>query len=179
MASERASNRPSFDFGSARSSNEKPEYNRRFVARILDGFVAAVPALLLAVLLPGFAGDLLGALAAAAYILFSDGLTGVPYMRRRSLGKHLMGLRPQHLGDGPMTPETSARRNWTLVLGYFGVLPLVGWLLSLAGLVLVVYETYRVVTDPQGRRWGDELAGTRVVSTSTPFGSSRPPSERP
>ena len=151
-----------FSFGSSRSSTGKPEYNRRSVARILDGFAAAVPTLLLAVLLPGFAGRLLGALAGAAYILFSDGLD-VRFMRRRSLGKRLMELRPERLDGAPMTPETSARRNWPLVVSYFSVLPIIGWLLSLAGFALVVYEVYKIITDPQGRRWGDELAGTRVV----------------
>ena len=161
MEPSRESERSSLNFGSARSTG-KPAFNRRFVARIIDRFVAAVPAVLLLVLLPGFAGEFLGALAAAAYILFSDGLD-VRFMRRRSLGKRLMELRPVRLDDAPMTPEASARRNWPLAISCFVVLPFIGVLFSLAGSILVVYETYKVVTDPQGRRWGDELAGTRVV----------------
>lgn len=162
MESRRTPRRPSFDFGSARSSTGTPAYNRRFVARIIDGFAAVVPAVLLIALLPGFAGRFLGMLAAAAYILFSDGLDA-RFMRQRSLGKHLMGLRPERLDGAAMTPETSARRNWPLVVGYLGVVPVIGWLFSLAGLALVVYECYKVFADTQGRRWGDTLASTRVV----------------
>ena len=151
------------------SDSAKPDLVKRFLARFLDGIIAAVPYMLLALLLPGFLGDLTGAIAAAAYILFSDGLD-VDFMRRRSLGKHLLSLRPQRLDGTPMTPEASLRRNWPLAVGYFGVLPFIGWLISLLSLVLVVYEIYKVVTDPQGRRWGDELAGTRVVNAASSTG---------
>jgi uncharacterized RDD family membrane protein YckC len=169
------STEPSASTFSESSSEKKVDLTQRFLARFLDGLIAAVPYLFFTFLLPGFAGELLGALAAAAYVLFSDGLD-VDYMRRRSLGKHLLGLRPQRLDGTSMTPEHSARRNWPLAVGYFGVLPFIGWLISLVSLGLVVYEIYKVVTDAQGRRWGDELAGTRVenaaAGTSSPFGSS-------
>jgi uncharacterized RDD family membrane protein YckC len=145
------------------------------VARLLDGLVAAGPYLVLDLLLPGALGKASGALAAAAYILFSDGLTGVRFMHRRSLGKHLMGLRPTRLDDDAvMTPTASARRNGPLVVGYFGGLPVVGGLFSLVGSALVLYEIYRIYTDPQGRRWGDTLAGTRVVAAASPFDAAAP-----
>ncbi|PSQ81472.1 MAG: hypothetical protein BRD46_02095 [Bacteroidetes bacterium QS_8_68_15] len=52
------------------------------MARLLDGLVAAGPYLVFDLLLPGALGEASGALAAAAYILFSDGLTGVRFMHR-------------------------------------------------------------------------------------------------
>jgi hypothetical protein len=45
--------------------------------------------------------------------------------------------------------------------------PLFGGALSAAvalfGLAVLVYEAYRVLTRDDGRRWGDELAGTQVT----------------
>lgn len=151
------------------SAAGRPDHAKRFLARFLDGLIAAVPYVLLALLLPGFLGDFLGAAAAAAYILLADGLE-LDFMNRRSVGKHVMNLRPVTLDSVPMDPEKSVLRNWPLVVGYFGVLPWIGFLFWLAGLALVAYEIYKVLTDPQGRRWGDELADTRVVEVSARTG---------
>lgn len=111
-------------------------------------------------------GALVGGLAGGAYMLLRDGLD-LDFMKGRSLGKKIIKLRPERLDGSPMTLETSIKRNWTLSLGYLGAVPAVGWILGLASLGLVVYEIYKVLTDPAGRRWGDELAGTKVVETAT------------
>lgn len=46
-------------------------------------------------------------------------------------------------------------------------IPVLGWILipfvGLAGLVIAVIEALRVMNDPEGRRWGDQLAGTKVI----------------
>jgi len=51
------------------------------------------------------------------------------------------------------------------------ILPVIGWVLLpfavIAGALLALYEVYRVVTDPEGRRWGDALAGTQVVQATS------------
>jgi hypothetical protein len=49
----------------------------------------------------------------------------------------------------------------------FGIGYSFAMIVSLAGFALFVYEVYKVLTDPAGRRWGDELAGTTVVESAT------------
>ena len=154
----------------------KPDSAKRFLALFIDGIIAGVIyGLLSAVvtaIVPGnivtkiWVGALIGGLGGGAYMLLRDGLD-IDFMKGRSLGKKVMKLRPERIDGGPMTMETSIKRNWTLCLGYLGAIPVVGWILGLASLGLGVYEIYKVLTDPAGRRWGDELAGTKVVETAT------------
>ena len=74
----------------------------------------------------------------------------------------------------PMDIETSARRNWMFALGgviwFLKYIFILGWLLIgpvlLAAIVLGFYELYRVITDPQGRRLGDTMAGTKVIEVA-------------
>lgn len=44
---------------------------------------------------------------------------------------------------------------------------IIGWILipfvALVGLGIGLYEGYRVLTDEEGRRWGDEMAQTKVL----------------
>jgi uncharacterized RDD family membrane protein YckC len=85
-----------------------------------------------------------------------------------------MKLRPIRLDGQPMTIETSARRNWMFALGgvawFLKYIPIFGWLLlplvGIAALALGLYELFRVITDPQGRRLGDTMAGTKVIEVA-------------
>jgi uncharacterized RDD family membrane protein YckC len=87
-------------------------------------------------------------------------------MRHRSLGKRLLGLAVIRLDGRPMTLEASIRRNWMFAVGFFstawGSLALT-LLVLLAATALLAFETFRVAFTLDGRRWGDDLAGTRVV----------------
>ena len=68
-----------------------------------------------------------------------------------------------------MDLETSIKRNWMFIGGYLGMIPFLGALGSLLGFalgVVVLYECYKVLTDAQARRWGDELAGTKVIKSA-------------
>ena len=52
----------------------------------------------------------------------------------------------------------------------FVIIPFLGWLISVliavvAG-VLAVIELVLVITDPEGRRMGDKLAGTKVIEAA-------------
>ena len=142
----------------------KADITKRFIAVVIDGVIASV----LSWAIP-FIGGLLGGL----YILLRDGLD-VEYLRGRSLGKTLMKLRIVRDNGQPMDLNTSIQRNWPLSVGLIItillVIPVLGWLIvplaSLVGLVLGVMEIYFVMTDPEGRRFGDRRAGTRVVESA-------------
>jgi uncharacterized RDD family membrane protein YckC len=135
-------------------------------AALLDGIIATG--------LTAFFGGLplLAGLVGAAYLVARDGVEVGP-LRFRSVGKYVMGLGLVRLDGAPVTLETSVQRNWMLglssVAGVFIAVPIVGGalasLLSLVGLGLILFETYNVVADPAGRRWGDQFGNTRVVAT--------------
>ena len=112
----------------------------------------------------------IGGLAGIAYFLVRDGLE-IDFMDQRSFGKKIVGLRPVRLDGRPMDIETSVRRNWMWGIGAVTSLllyiPILGWALipfvMLAAVAIGLYEVYNVVTDPEGRRWGDTLAATKVI----------------
>jgi uncharacterized RDD family membrane protein YckC len=70
-----------------------------------------------------------------------------------------------------MDLATSVRRNWVFAIGalagfvawvpFFGALAVI--VLGLLGFLAGVYEIYLVATDPEGRRYGDRFAGTKVI----------------
>lgn len=141
-----------------------PDRATRFLAALIDGMIASLLSLL-------FAGaPLLGGLLGAGYLVARDGFEAGP-LHFRSVGKHVMGLGLIRVDGRPMDLEASVLRNWMFglgaVAGILPVLPIIGGLLaplvSLAGLVLIVYEVYNVLTNPGGQRWGDKLGATRVV----------------
>lgn len=138
-----------------------PDKLVRFLALLVDSVIAGLLSTL----------PLIGGLLGAGYFVVRDGLD-LDVMDGRSLGKHLTGLRVERLDGRAMNVEASIRRNWMWGLGpvtaalaefpLFGVFFSV--LLSLLATAVVLYEAYLVLTQADGRRWGDELAGTRVVS---------------
>lgn len=145
------------------ASGATPDTLTRFLAFLIDGIVVGLVGLV----------PVIGGLAGIAYALFRDGLD-VDFMRHRSLGKRVMKMAVVRADGGAMDLMTSARRNWPLVFGSLVqillFIPVLGWVLipfvGLAGLVLVIVEIVRVLSAPDGRRWGDTLAGTRVVLTN-------------
>ena len=104
----------------------------------------------------------IGLLGGVFYILVSDGLLG-----GQSFGKKLTGLRTVRVGGEP--PEESVRpcdikssllRNGALGLGILLIkIPLLGWLIFLA---IVSLESITLIGSSEGRRLGDEIAGTKV-----------------
>lgn len=148
--------------GDRQTAADVPEFGTRIVASVIDGAIAFVLGFIPAV------GPILG----AAYLVTRDGFS-FDFADGRSVGKHFMHLRTIRLNGRSMNLETSIRRNW--MFGFGGVIALIallplgpfGWLLILpvsgAALALAVYEVYRALNDPQQRRFGDQMAGTRVV----------------
>ena len=141
---------------SAARDAPKADVGKRFIAYIIDAVIAMVL---------GFVPTV-GGILGAAYFIVRDGLD-FDFMKQRSLGKKLMKLRPVRLDGQAMDLEASFKRNWMFGLGALGAVPFVGWLLSLIvilpALAIGLYELYRVFTDPEGRRWGDDLATTKVI----------------
>ncbi len=137
----------------------KPDIGRRVLAYVIDWVVAMV---IFAILSP-ISGPL-GSLVGAAYILLRDGFE-FDFMRGRSLGKKLMNLTVTRTGSGVMDLATSARRNWPLALSMLP-LGLLWIIIAPIALAIGLYEAYLVFTSEDGRRWGDKMAGTRVLETT-------------
>jgi hypothetical protein len=126
----------------------KAQILNRFVAKFLDGLVAAA------------AGRLLhpvGWVAGLAYILIADGFSG-----GRSIGKRLIGL--QTVVPRSRTAagfKESIIRNLPLGLAYvLFPAPYIGWLASAA---VLIFESLLIIGNDQGLRLGDELAHTQVL----------------
>lgn len=145
---------------SSNAAAGKADLTKRFVAMLIDSVLAYAI---------GFV-PVIGGIIGAAYMVVRDGLD-LDFMKQRSIGKHIMKLRPVHLDGQPMDLEASFRRNWMFGLGALVPLllfiPILGWILipfvGLAALGLGLFELYKVLTDEEGRRWGDDLARTKVV----------------
>ncbi len=88
------------------------------------------------------------------------------FMRYRSLGKRLMGLRAVPVDGSAMTMATSIRRNWPFAFGILMVVPVLGWILAaVIAPILGIIEAVLVLTDDQGRRYGDRFANTKVIES--------------
>lgn len=152
---------PGASFGSDASSDRgKADLTKRAIAMIIDSLAASLVSIV----------PYVGGLVGVAYFLVRDGLE-LDFMDQRSLGKKIVGLRPIRLDGQPMDLETSVRRNWMWGIGAITSLliyiPIIGWALipfvMLAAVAIGLFEIYNVFTDPEGRRWGDTMAGTKVI----------------
>ena len=127
----------------------KAQVLNRFIAKLIDLFLAAAASELIAPV---------GFLAGVAYLLVADGFAG-----GRSIGKRLIGL--QTVLPGTREPagfRESIIRNIPCAVAqllYYAV-PYVGWLASAC---IVMFEAILIIGNEQGRRLGDELAGTQVL----------------
>ena len=126
----------------------KAQVLNRFIAKLIDLFIVAAAAELV---------DPVGFLAGLAYLLVADGFAG-----GRSIGKRLIGLQT-------IVPDAreaagfreSIIRNIPFAAAQLAfAVPYVGWIASAA---VVAFEAVLIVGNEQGRRLGDELAGTQVL----------------
>ncbi len=147
----------------AATTANKADLGKRLIAAIIDGVLAGGVSLV----------PLVGGIVGGLYILLRDGLE-LEFMDRRSIGKKLMKLRPVRLNGQPMDPISSIKRNLPLCVGLVGtifwVIPILGWIVAIlfgvVGLIVALVEFVLVLTDAEGRRMGDKLAGTRVVEVA-------------
>jgi hypothetical protein len=118
----------------------KAQVLNRFIAKLIDLFLAAAMAELIAPV---------GFLAGVAYLFVADGFAG-------GLQTVLPGTRE------PAGFRESIIRNIPFAVAQllFYAVPYVGWLASVA---IVMFEAILVIGNEQGRRLGDELAGTQVL----------------
>ncbi len=120
----------------------------RFIAKLIDVFLAAAAAEVMASV---------GLLAGVGYLFVADGFAG-----GRSIGKRLIGLQTVR----PDTREAAGFRESIIRNIPFAAaqvlyaVPYIGWM---ASAVIVAFEAILIIGNEQGRRLGDELAGTQVL----------------
>ena len=120
----------------------------RGIAKLIDLFIVAA------------AGQMpvpVGFLGGLAYILIADGFAG-----GRSIGKRLIGLQtvlPDRREAAGFRESIIRNLPFAVALAAFAV-PYVGWVVS-AG--LIAFEAVLILGNEQGRRLGDEVAGTQVM----------------
>jgi uncharacterized RDD family membrane protein YckC len=138
----------------------KADLTKRFVAIIIDAVIAVVI---------GFI-PMVGGIVAAAYWVLRDGLE-LEFMDQRSIGKKLTKLRPVRIDGTRLDMMDSVRRNWMFGLGgltqFLLFIPILGWLLvipvALVAFAFGVTELVMVLTQEDGRRFGDRWATTKVI----------------
>ena len=126
----------------------KAQILNRGIAKLIDLFIVAAASQMPVPV--GFLGGL-------AYILIADGFAG-----GRSIGKRLIGLQTVLPGRHEAAGfRESIIRNlpFAVAQAAFAV-PYVGWLVSAA---IVAFEAVLILGNEQGRRLGDEVAGTQVL----------------
>lgn len=141
----------------------RSDIGKRLAAALIDVVITVVV---------GFI-PFVGGLVATAYWLVRDGMD-LELMDHRSIGKKVMKLRPVTIDGSPVDIATSVKRNWMFALGGIGqvlVFTIIGIVIAiplfLAAFVIGIIEIVLVVTDGEGRRFGDKLAGTRVIETTS------------
>jgi len=126
----------------------KAQVLNRGIARLIDLFIVAAAGQMIVPV--GFLGGL-------AYILIADGFAG-----GRSIGKRLIGLETV-LPDRREAAgfRESIIRNLPFAVAQLAfAVPYVGWVVSVA---IMAFEAVLILGNEQGRRLGDEVAGTQVL----------------
>jgi uncharacterized RDD family membrane protein YckC len=126
----------------------KAQILNRGIAKLIDLFIVVAAGQMLVPV--GFLGGL-------AYILIADGFSG-----GRSLGKRLIGLQTVLPGQREAAGfRESIIRNLPFAVAQVAfAVPYVGWLVSVA---IIAFEAVLILGNEQGRRFGDEVAGTQVL----------------
>lgn len=132
----------------------------RFMAKGIDFFIAVF----ILISLIYFGAPNLGLFGAVAFLLISDG-----FFDGQSIGKKLVGLKVVVFRGDELQKcsfKHSAIRNSILLPILFSQIFIIGILLLLLGGLIIAIEMYFSYSDEQGRRIGDVLAGTVVLSAS-------------
>lgn len=169
------------------------DFGKRLVAMIIDVFAAYLVSSLVS-LIP-FAGIFVTAnLIMVLALVFRDF-----FFEGRGVGKNLMGLQVVDVKTGmPCTFMQAGKRNIVIfgpLLVFFlvavvtqlgssllhlpsSVVDIVFQIINTAGMLYIVvaipYEAYRVYSRADGRRFGDQFAGTAVVEAPMDFSKPMP-----
>ncbi len=130
----------------------KADYFHRFLAKFIDFIICGF---FLKIVYP------VGVVAAITYILICDGLN-----RGASIGKQIIGLSVVNASTGDVCnfKQSCIRNAPFMVIFIFYLIPYIGLILSvMAGIIVLFFEGYFVISDLKGLRIGDHLAGTMVV----------------
>jgi uncharacterized RDD family membrane protein YckC len=133
----------------------KADIGKRALAAIVDIVISYVIGLI----------PVIGWLIGAAYMALRDGFTFEP-VDGQSLGKKLVNVRAVVASTGQRCDYMlSIKRNLPFIIPMiFMVIPVIGWLIgAILWVVAIVIEVILVITDENGERIGDKIAGTRVV----------------
>jgi uncharacterized RDD family membrane protein YckC len=125
----------------------------------------------------GYTITFIGSLVTLVYTLGRDVIAG-----DRSIGKKVQNIRVVTAKGAPIGPVESAKRNGIFALGAFlfvvyatlQLIPILGRLLAcllvpllilggLISLAAAIYELLQITQRGDGVRFGDQIAGTRVV----------------
>jgi len=126
----------------------KAQVLNRGIARLIDLFIVVAAGQMIVPV--GFLGGL-------AYILIADGFAG-----GRSIGKRLIGLQtviPDRREAAGFRESIIRNLPFAVAQLAFAV-PYVGWIVSVA---IMAFEAVLILGNEQGRRLGDEVAGTQVL----------------
>ncbi|MDE3048316.1 MAG: RDD family protein [Nitrospirota bacterium] len=126
----------------------KAQFLNRGIAKLIDLFIVAAAG---QVIVP------VGFLAGLAYILTADGFAG-----GRSIGKRVIGLQtvlPERREAAGFRESIIRNLPFAVAQLAFAV-PYVGWIVSVA---IIAFEAVLILGNEQGRRLGDEVAGTQVL----------------
>jgi uncharacterized RDD family membrane protein YckC len=156
----------------AAPSAAKADLVKRFLAILIDGIIVGIAGMIVG-FIPFIGGPIAGVLV-GGYWLMRDGLD-LEFADKRSIGKKVLKLRAVRLDGQPMDRNVSMKRNLPLAIyavGYFcWIVPILGHLVSIpifaVGGIINLIEGILVLTDAEGRRWGDKMAGTKVIEVAT------------
>ncbi|MFI9505640.1 RDD family protein [Nocardia sp. NPDC052566] len=133
----------------------------RFLARLIDIFVAGIPAIIIYWIFSGVIGGLAGSILGGvifwglvtAYFVVTEIQMGA------SVGKKLLKIRVVPPGGAAkIDPKTSLMRNLFIPLN---IIPCLGFLASVG---IMIYIAVTIEQDPNKQGWHDKLAGgTQVV----------------
>lgn len=161
----------------------KIDPGKRFVAAIID-IIAAYIAALIVSMIPFIKTFFDQFLIIALFLTVRDFL-----FQGRGIGKNMMGLQVVDIKTGlPINLLQTIKRNGIIfapvivlkiVSVILHILPIpfvssaIGNMIELAGTiyltVVIPYEAYRVYARPDGRRWGDQFAGTTIIESRMDF----------
>ncbi|MEO6511698.1 MAG: RDD family protein [Nocardioides sp.] len=129
----------------------------RFLARLIDGLLFLVLNLVILAITNENVAGLIGGIIYLIYYVYMESSQG------HTLGKKWLNMRVHGASGGNPTMDEAFRRNAWYLLSIFSIIPVLGWILALAGLVAAIAIAVTISSDPLKRGWHDKFANTSVT----------------